>query len=154
MLTPTPDCHEHGKQNCPLVVNHVGDLEKIKEERDRGSGVQGLWHLGVWGEASVLSSPPATLVPPPPLRQVKMLQEGKVQEQDGHWDLLVIKSSLVVMETMIWLYFLLITEVSGGFLHVVDSLLGWLFLLVVREQHKLGVFPHPLLLGRGLPTLA
>lgn len=46
--------------------------------------------------------------------------------------------------TVIWLYLLLITEVSGGFLCVVASLLGWLFFLVVWEQHKLGVFPHPL----------
>lgn len=63
-LTPTPDRHEHGKQNRPLVVNHVSDLEKIKEERDGSSRVQGLLHLRVWGEASVLSSPLATLVPP------------------------------------------------------------------------------------------
>lgn len=63
-LTPTPDRHEHGKQNRPLVVNHVSDLEKIKEERDGSSRVQGLWHLRVWGEASVLSSPLATLVLP------------------------------------------------------------------------------------------
>ena len=63
-LTPTPDRHEHGKQNRPLVVNHVSDLEKIKEERDGGSEVQGLWHLRVWGEASAVSGPLATLVPP------------------------------------------------------------------------------------------
>lgn len=36
-LTPTPDCHEHGKHNCPFVVNHVSDLEKIGEEHDGDS---------------------------------------------------------------------------------------------------------------------
>lgn len=37
-LSPTPDGHEHGKQNCPFVVNHVSDLEKMEEECDGAGG--------------------------------------------------------------------------------------------------------------------
>lgn len=49
-----------------------------------------------------------------------------MQEGDRHWSLLLIKYSMVVMETVIW---------SGG---------GGRFFSVVQEQHELGVFPHPL----------
>ena len=64
--------------------------------RCRGCGTSGS------GERPLQS---AVLLPPwSPPRQVKMLQEGKMQERAGHWDLLVVNSSLVVMETVIWLY--------------------------------------------------
>lgn len=88
--TPTPDRHEHGKQNRPLVVDHVGDLEKVKEERDGGGRAQGPRHLGVWGEASVLSGPLATLVPP---------QTGKGaaggQHAGGGWTLGLVRGKLI-----------------------------------------------------------
>lgn len=69
--------------------------------------MQGLWHL------LPCSSPPG---------QVKVLQEGKTHKGDGHWGLLLVKYSTVMMETVIW----------------------WGFFLVVWEQHELGVFSYPL----------
>lgn len=88
MLIPTPDCHEHGKHNCRLVVNHVGDLEKIKEEHDGDSEGQG---LGGWGGASAFSAPMC-----PPLSRQRCCKKAK--EGEGRWGLRVVNSSSVVME--------------------------------------------------------
>lgn len=66
-------------------------------------------------------------------------------------------SPLVGMEMTTWLHLLLTRGLSGGFLRVVASLLGWLCSLMVWEQHQLERFPtlcpQPVL-GRGPPTLA
>jgi len=58
-LAPTPDGHEHGKQDRPLVVDHVSDLEKIKGERDGAAGCRG---CGTSGSGERLSGPLATLL--------------------------------------------------------------------------------------------
>lgn len=107
LQAPTPDGHEHGKQDCPLVVDHVGDLGKSQEHGDgcRGWGTSGL------GEVSRH---------PDPLKAGRGAAGGRVicrKGMDG--------GTLLMMETMICLLLLLITGVSGGFLCVVVGLLGW-----------------------------
>lgn len=140
-MTPTPDGHEHGKYNCPLVVNHVSDLEKIKEERDGGTKE----HLG----AGVKPLHSVDLLPPrSPKRQVKMVQEGKMQEGDRQQGL--VRSCQVLFPWSFHFFF-----GGGGDRDQARACLpyqwrspaccsqlaqGVLF-LVAWAQHKLGVFP-------------